>query len=108
MTKRFLVPVAYWIAESGSQGAWPEVIQVSAENEHDALMKTREALIERDKEEDGPDGKPAVWHKDAIQYQGHGKWVTDNTYGEPDEEGYIMGDPRCIEQMDKDYLGGKL
>ena len=91
--KTFMVPVALWISESGSEGAWPEIIKIEAEDTHEALLKTREFIIKREREIEADQG-PAVWHKDAVQYKiPEGIWVTDPTYGIPDEEGFIMGDP---------------
>ncbi len=98
MKKQFLVPVAYWISESGSSGAWPEVVRVLAENEHDALMETRKFLIERDRDPEDPNSEPAVWYYNADRMEGD-QSVPGTTYGVPDEEGYIMGDPQYFEQL---------
>jgi hypothetical protein len=113
MTKRFLVPVAYWISESGSRGAWPEIIQVTAENEHQALLRAREFLIERDKDSDDLEWDVFVWHMKAWKMDEKGRWDLDDTYGVPDEEGYIMGDPVELVSEAMVYLvpkdkGGKL
>ena len=94
--KTWLVPVAYYIEETGSRAVYPEIITVNADDDLMALEMAKTLLEQREADPDQPGYKIQVWHCSAMDFGPNPKYAY---LGEVDEEGYVMGDPVTLNQL---------